>query len=271
MSVDVVRSPGTVTAVARHPVHAFSKPTGDEIVLVAGLGVEGDAHAGVTVRHRSRVAADPAQPNLRQVHLIHQELLDEVAAEGFAVAPGELGENVTTSGVDLLGLPCGAVLRFGPPPGRAGGDRAAPAAAGARHGAGPVTGGAAEAVTDGAAEAVTDGAAEAVAGVIAAAGRATLDGPTTGAVAALVAAVHRDATRPDPRPAVVIAGLRNPCRQIDGFRDGLLKQVVYRNSDGRLVRRAGVMGVVLRGGPVRPGDPVTVDVPPAPHAPLDRV
>lgn len=252
MSVDAseaVRTPetatGTVTAVARAGTHAFSKPIGGEITLVAGFGVEGDAHAGVTVRHRSRVAADPTQPNVRQVHLIHRELFDEVAGEGFAVAPGELGENITTGGVDLLGLPCGSVLRFGAPPDS-------------------TQGGSTETVTG--AEAV-----DAVEAVVAAAGRAKLDGPTTGAVAALVAAARRDAGRADPRPAVVVTGLRNPCLQIDGFRDGLLKQVVYRDSSGRLVRKAGVMGVVLRGGPVRPGDPITVELPPPPHVPLDRV
>jgi MOSC domain-containing protein YiiM len=178
--------PGVVS-VSRDGDHRFSKPVGPEIRLLAGLGVEGDAHAGVTVQHRSRVASDPAQPNLRQVHLISAELLDEFAALGFAVAPGQLGENVTTRGLDLLALPRGAVLRLG---------------------------------------------AEA---------------------------------------RVEVTGLRNPCHQIDGFRPGLLKQVVGRAADGSLVRKAGVMGIVLSGGTVRPGDPIAVDLPPLPHESLDRV
>lgn len=178
---------GVVTAVSRDGAHRFSKLVVPAITLLEGLGVEGDAHAGVTVRHRSRVAVDPTQPNLRQVHLIGEELLAEVAEAGFAVAPGELGENVTTRGLDLLGLPRGALLRLGP-----------------------------------------------------------------------------DAV-------VEVTGLRNPCRQIDGFRPGLLKQVVGRDADGALVRRAGIMGVVLRGGRVGPGDPVAVELPPPPHVPLEKV
>ena len=83
------------------------------ITLIEGLGVQGDAHAGVTVRHRSRVARDPAQPNLRQVHLIHAELFTELAAKGFTIAPGDLGENLTTIGIDLLALPVGAILHLG--------------------------------------------------------------------------------------------------------------------------------------------------------------
>lgn len=105
--------PGLVIAVARDAGHHFSKPTIDRIRLLAGLGVEGDAHLGTTVRHRSRVARDPTQPNLRQVHLIHAELFDELSAAGFEIAPGEMGENVTTVGVDLLALPRGARLRLG--------------------------------------------------------------------------------------------------------------------------------------------------------------
>ncbi|MFJ6718053.1 MULTISPECIES: MOSC domain-containing protein [unclassified Streptomyces] len=102
-----------VTAVAGNGVYSFTKPRRESITLLAGLGVEGDVHAGVTVKHRSRVAQDPTQPNLRQVHLIHRELFDEVAGAGFTVGPGQLGENVTTEGVDLLGLPVGTLLRLG--------------------------------------------------------------------------------------------------------------------------------------------------------------
>ncbi len=176
-----------VIAVSRDAVHRFSKPTVDEIVLLAGLGVEGDAHAGVTVQHRSRVAADPTQPNLRQVHLLQAELHDELRGHGFAVGAGQLGENITTRGLDVLGLPRGTVLRIG---------------------------------------------AEA---------------------------------------AVEVTGLRNPCAQIDRFSPGLLKRVVARDEDNNLVRRAGIMSVVRRGGRIRPGDPIDIDLPPHPHHPLDRV
>ncbi|MFJ7209718.1 MOSC domain-containing protein [Streptomyces sp. NPDC098789] len=178
---------GLVTAVNSNDVYSFTKPTRESITLLAGLGVEGDVHAGVTVKHRSRVAQDPTQPNLRQVHLIHRELFDEVAREGFEVAPGQLGENVTTEGIDLLGLPTGALLRFG-----------------------------------------------------------------EGAV-------------------VEVTGLRNPCLQIDAFQQGLLKQVVGRDETGRVVRKAGVMGVVREGGTIRPGDAISVTLPPQPHVALERV
>ncbi|MFE0753723.1 MOSC domain-containing protein [Inquilinus sp. NPDC058860] len=178
---------GVVTAVGLSPTHDFSKPVLDMIRLLTGLGVEGDAHMGKTVKHRSRVKVDPTQPNLRQVHLIQGELHDELAAAGFTVVPGDLGENVTTRGIDLLGLPTGAKLRLG---------------------------------------------AEAV---------------------------------------VEITGLRNPCSQIDGFRQGLLKLVVGRDEAGNLVRKAGVMGIVLAGGMVRSGDPIGIELPPEPHRPLERV
>ncbi|MER6011367.1 MOSC domain-containing protein [Streptomyces bluensis] len=178
---------GTVTAVSSNGEYAFTKPNRSSIRLLAGLGVEGDVHAGVTVKHRSRVAQDPTQPNLRQVHLLHEELFAEVGGEGFAVTPGDLGENITTSGIDLLGLPTGALLLIGD-------------------------------------EAVVE-----------------------------------------------VTGLRNPCLQIDGFQDGLLKQVVFRDEAGNLIRKAGIMSVVRVGGVVRPGDMITVELPDGPHRPLDRV
>jgi MOSC domain-containing protein YiiM len=176
-----------VTAVSASPGHHFSKRTQTRVTLLAGLGVEGDGHLGATVQHLSRVRRDPDQPNLRQVHLIATELHDELAAAGFDVAAGDLGENVTTRGVDLLGLPTGALLRLGP-------------------------------------EAVVE-----------------------------------------------VTGLRNPCRQIEGFRQGLLSQVAGRGADGTVVRRAGVMGVVLVGGEVAAGDPVVVEYPAPPHRPLAPV
>lgn len=242
-----------VRSVHRNGTYAFSKPPLDEIVLVEGHGVEGDVHGGVTVRHRSRVRADPTQPNLRQVHLIQGELFGEVGAEGFAVGPGQLGENVTTSGVDLLALPRGTVLRFGPS------SPAAPAPAPAPAAPAPV-----EKPAD--APALAEGAET----VIAAARAAKLTQPVERAVVALEAAVQREAGG-DTRPAVVITGLRNPCGQIDNFQPGLLAEVAYRDDDGTFVRKAGVMGVVLRGGPIRPGDPITVERPPQPHEALDRV
>src|SRR6266487_4131919 len=104
---------GAVTAVSRSPMHTFTKPNQESIQLLTGLGVEGDAHLGETVKHRSRVARDPGQPNLRQVHLIHAELHDELRAAGYAVSEGQMGENVTTQGIDLLGLPTGARLWLG--------------------------------------------------------------------------------------------------------------------------------------------------------------
>ncbi|MGW2833904.1 MOSC domain-containing protein [Streptomyces sp. NPDC001286] len=180
-------SGGSVAAVSSNGTYSFTKPNRESITLLAGLGVEGDVHAGVTVKHRSRVARDPSQPNLRQVHLIHEELFGEVREAGFEVAAGQLGENVTTRGIDLLGLPVGALLRLGD-------------------------------------EAVVE-----------------------------------------------VTGLRNPCLQIDNFRSGLLKQVVGRGSDGAVRHRAGIMGVVLRGGVVRPGDPVGVELPEGPHRPLEIV
>lgn len=265
---------GKVVAVSRNDAYTFTKPNRDAIVLVAGLGVEGDVHAGVHVRHRSRVAADPGQPNLRQVHLIQAELFEEVAGKGYDVPAGGLGENLTTRGIDLLGLPRGTILRFGEPvPDAVPEADGEPARELARDGEparelprdGASAGGGEEA-----ADAGPGGDGGPVAAVLAAAGAADLDAATGRAVEAVVAAVERD-RGPDGRPAVIVAGLRNPCAQINGFRDGLLKEMVGRDADGKLVRKAGVMGVVLRGGVVRPGDPVAVEVPPGVCGPLERV
>jgi MOSC domain-containing protein YiiM len=176
-----------VTAVSRSGTHSFSKLNQGSIRLLAGLGVEGDAHMGETVKHRSRVAKDPDQPNLRQVHLIHSELHDELNEAGFTVSAGQLGENVTTRGIDLLGLPTGTRLMIGE------------------------------------------------------------------------AAV------------VEITGLRNPCLQIDRFQKGLMKAVLEHDEDGNLVRKSGVMGIVLKGGEVKPGDTIKVGLPPEPHRPLQCV
>lgn len=111
--MDATRGAPVVVSVSRDGEHRFSKRPMEEITLIERWGVEGDAHAGATVKHRSRVAEDPLAPNLRQVHLLHEELFDEVAARGYRVLPGQMGENITTRGIALLDLPTGAVLRFG--------------------------------------------------------------------------------------------------------------------------------------------------------------
>lgn len=178
---------GFVAAVSRGSEHAFSKRIEGRIRLLAGLGVEGDAHLGRTVQHRSRIARDPTQPNLRQVHLLQAELHDELRGQGFEVAAGQLGENVTTRGLDVLGLPTGARLQLG---------------------------------------------ATAV---------------------------------------VQVTGLRNPCRQLNDFRPGLIAACLDRDEAGRLVRKAGVMAIVVTGGEVRPGDSIAVELPPPPYARLEPV
>jgi MOSC domain-containing protein YiiM len=176
-----------VAAVHRGGSFTFTKPTVAAIELVEGLGVDGDVHSGITVRHRSRMARDPSRPNLRQVHLIHGELHDELARAGFTVTPGAMGENVTTRGVDLLGLATGARLHLG---------------------------------------------ADAV---------------------------------------VEVTGLRTPCAQLDGLCAGLMAAVLDHGPDGRLVRKAGIMAIVLAGGVVRAGDVVVVEEPEGPHRPLEPV
>ena len=177
----------TVVAVSRDGDHRFSKPQTPEILLLAGLGVHGDAHAGTTVQHRSQVAADPTRPNLRQVHLIHAELFAELGEQGFDVQPGQLGENITTGNLDLLALPRGTQLRIGP-------------------------------------EAVVE-----------------------------------------------VTGLRNPCAQINTFQPRLLNAVLGRDGNGEVVRRAGIMGIVVTGGRVMPGDGIVVCLPAEPHHALECV
>jgi MOSC domain-containing protein YiiM len=165
----------------------MSKPARETIKLLAGLGVEGDAHLGKTIKHRSRVARDPSELNLRQVHLIHAELHDELRAAGFVMAPGEMGENITTRGIDLLSLPSGTRLRLG------------------------------------------------------------------------------DAA------IIEVTGLRNPCRQLDGLRPGLMAATLDRDAEGNLIRKAGVMAVVIEGGIVHAGDKIGVELPVAPYQPLKPV
>jgi hypothetical protein len=176
-----------VLAVSLRHGHHFSKTPSLSIRLLTGLGVAGDAHMGRTVKHRSRVRKDPTQPNLRQVHLIHAELFDELCGKGFAVQPGDLGENVTTSGIDLLALPTGTRLHIG---------------------------------------------ATAV---------------------------------------VEVTGLRNPCIQIDRFQKGLMAATLDKDADGNLIRKAGIMSIVLCDGDVRPGDAIRVELPGKPSKPLQPV
>lgn len=176
-----------VLAVHRSGSHSFSKFAEDAITLVVGLGVRGDAHSGATVQHRSRVARDPGQPNLREVHLLHAELFEELMAAGFAVWPGDLGVNITTRGVDLLALGAGTRLQLG-------------------------------------ATAVLE-----------------------------------------------LTGLRNPCSQLDRFQHGLMAAVLARDASGGLVRKAGVMAVVVAAGDVKPGDPIRIESMPEPARPLEPV
>lgn len=176
-----------VTAVSRSPRHKFSKQNEMWIRLIEGIGVEGDAHAGERVKHRSRARWNPQLPNLRQVHLMHAELHDELRAAGFDVSAGDMGENVTTRGIDLLSLPTGARLHLG------------------------------------------------------------------------------DAA------VVEVTGLRNPCVQLDRFQDGLMAATLDHDEHGELVRKAGIMSIVLAGGDVRPGDAIRVELPPEPHTPLKPV
>lgn len=177
----------SVLAVHRSRSHSFSKFAEEAVTLVPGLGVQGDAHFGATVKHRSRVARDPSQPNLRQVHLLHAELFDELVESGFAVWPGDLGENITTRGIDLLGLATGTRLHLG-----------------------------------------------------------------------------RDAV-------VELTGLRNPCSQLDKFQRGLMAAVLDRDAAGQLVRKAGVMAVVLAAGEVQAGDLVRIERPAGAAPPLEPV
>ncbi|HEY8686816.1 MAG TPA: MOSC domain-containing protein [Chloroflexota bacterium] len=176
-----------MAAVSRSATHTLSKPNQDGIRLLTGLGVAGDAHMGETVKHRSRVACDPSQPNLRQVHLIHAELHTELQAAGLVVVAGQMGENVTTRGVDLLGLPIGTRLHLG---------------------------------------------ATAV---------------------------------------IELTGLRNPCTQLNGIQPDLLAATLGRDEQGNVIRKAGVMAIVLADGEVQPGDPICVELPPEPHRALEPI
>lgn len=178
---------GKVTALHRSATHTLSKFAERQIQLLKGLGVEGDAHMGQTVKHRSRVAKDPTQPNLRQVHLIAAELHEELHQNGFEVQAGQMGENITTHGIDLINLPKGTILKIG------------------------------------------------------------------------------------QQAQVEITGLRNPCAQLESIQTGLMKAVLDKDEDGNLIRKSGIMGIVLEGGPVNVDDEIDVVFPPQPHIKLERV
>lgn len=180
-------SSGSVVTVSSSAEYTMSKPTQDSIVLVKGLGVESDAHSGVTVKHRSRVRRDPTQPNLRQVHLIHRELHAELKTSGFDIKPGQMGENILTVGIDLLSLTTNTVLTIG--------DTA----------------------------------------------------------------------------VVKVTGLRNPCSQLDGLVPGLMQAVLDRDDAGNLIRKAGIMSVVVEGGEIKPGDRITATAPADSAVPLEPV
>lgn len=176
-----------VVSVNKSSEHTFSKKPVEEILLIEGEGVAGDAHKGVTVKHRSRVKKDPTQPNLRQVHLIHLELIEKLQAQGFKVEPASMGENITTQGIDLLSLPRRTLLKIG------------------------------------------------------------------------------------SKAVVEVTGLRNPCAQLDDFQQGLMSAVLDRDSDGNLIRKAGIMSIVIKGGAIAPGDKIEIIFPEPPYEKLERV
>jgi len=178
---------GVVKALSKSQTHTMSKYNVDELTLIKGIGVEGDAHAGKNVKHRSRVAKNPNQPNLRQIHLIHTELHAELLEKGFNITEGMMGENVTTSGIDLLDLPKDSVLNIG------------------------------------------------------------------------------------QTAKVLVTGLRNPCYQLDGLQKGLMQAVLGKDKEGNLIRKAGVMGVVLEGGVIKLDDKIIVELPEPPYNNLEKV
>lgn len=176
-----------VVSVSRSPTHGFSKQVAEEISIVAGFGVEGDAHAGVTVRHRYRVKQDPTALNLCQVHLLPSELFDELGGKGLEVSAGAMGENVTTRGLDVAALGVGTRLHLG------------------------------------------------------------------------------------ESAVVEVTGLREPCGQLNDLQPGLMKACLARDADGRVMRKAGIMGIAVESGVVRAGDRIRVEVPEGAHRPMGTV
>jgi MOSC domain-containing protein YiiM len=178
---------GRVMSLSKSETHTFQKINQKKLNLIKGLGIEGDAHMGKTVKHRSRVAKDPSQPNLRQVHLIHSELHDELEGLGFKIKAGEMGENITTKGIDLLSLPKDTILNIG------------------------------------------------------------------------------------KNARIQITGLRNPCNQLNIFKKGLMNAVLDKDENGDLIRKAGIMGIVLEGGVIEVEDTIEIILPDKPHIKLDMV
>lgn len=176
-----------VVSLSKDEGHNFSKKTYESLCFLKGMGIEGDAHCGKTVKHRSRVKADPSQPNLRQVHLLHSELFVELRDKGFEIEAGTIGENVLTEGLELLSLPTNTVLKLG------------------------------------------------------------------------------------ENVVLRVTGLRNPCAQLDNYQKGLTKAVLDKDAEGNLIRKAGIMATVIKGGIVKLEDQITVELPEPPHLPLKRV
>ena len=178
---------GSVIAVCSRDAHLFSKENRVEIELIKNFGINGDAHAGMYVKHRSRVKKNPKQLNLRQVHLIPIELLDEMKQHGYDLHPGDLGENITTSGIDLINLPLNSQINIG------------------------------------------------------------------------------------EEVILEVRGLRDPCKQIEDFKSGLLKKMITKDADGNLIRKTGIMTIVLGGGIVKPNDKIEVVLPKKPYHKLEVV
>ena len=178
---------GKVISLSKSESHTFAKYVCQKILLLKGLGVEGDAHMGEKVKHRSRVAKNPNKPNLRQVHLLHSELFKELEEKGFKVNNGQIGENITTKGIDLLGLPKDTILSIG------------------------------------------------------------------------------------NKAKIQITGLRNPCKQLDLVKKGLMNAVLDKDEEGNLIRKAGIMGIVIEGGEISIGDEIVINLPNKPFIKLERV
>ncbi len=175
-----------VIAVSKSGAHTFNKFPCEQITLLKGLGVEGDAHMGAKVKHRFLVRKDPNRPNLRQVHLMHAELFEELENKGFkTINPGQMGENITTSGLDILSLPRNTILAIG------------------------------------------------------------------------------------SSVQIQITGLRDPCDQFNDIQEGVLNALIFKDDKGNLIRKSGVMGVVLKGGEVKSGDLIQVTLPDKPFLLLE--
>jgi len=176
-----------ILSVNKSNAYSFSKKSVPEIYLIEGIGIEGDIHSGKLVKHRSRIKRDPTVPNLRQVHLIHAELLDSLSKQGHQIMPGNIGENITTRGIDLLSLSTNTVLQL------------------------------------------------------------------------------RDEAQ------IQVAGLRNPCQQLNNFQEGLMQKLIFKDTTGEITRLAGIMSIVNKSGYVRTGDPITIVNKPSVYKKLEPI